>query len=70
MRCPNCGSDQCQIVADTQVETKGYGAGKGCCGFIIFGWVGLLCGLCGSGKTKSTTQHYWVCHNCGNKFRV
>lgn len=56
--CPKCGSNNLQTVSD--VKGKGVKLWKLClCG--IFG-------LCGAGKT--TTQHYWVCHNCGNKFKV
>lgn len=34
-------------------------------------WKLCLCGflrLCGTGKT--TNEQYWVCKNCGNKFKV
>ncbi len=56
--CPKCGSSNLEIVSD--VKGKGVSGLKVClCG--IFG-------LCGAGKTK--TEHYWVCKNCGNKFKV
>lgn len=29
------------------------------------GPLGLLCGACGAG---SSTEEFWICHNCGNKF--
>lgn len=67
--CPKCGAYNCQTVTDTYTKGKDYGAGKGCCGYIIFGPIGLLCGLCGSGKT-TTTKHFWVCPNCNHKFRA
>ncbi|GBF44540.1 hypothetical protein LPTSP2_38430 [Leptospira ellinghausenii] len=35
-------------------ETKGFGFLKACIGFFLAGPFGLLCGLCGSGKTKTT----------------
>ncbi|TGK45927.1 hypothetical protein EHQ10_18665 [Leptospira bouyouniensis] len=35
-------------------ETKGFGFVKACIGFFLAGPFGLLCGLCGSGKTKTT----------------
>ncbi|MCG6140646.1 hypothetical protein [Leptospira mtsangambouensis] len=35
-------------------ETKGFGFIKACIGFFLAGPFGLLCGLCGSGKTKTT----------------
>lgn len=68
--CPRCGCNNCQIIAETESKTKGYGFCKGLCGFLIFDFWGLLCGLCGMGKSKSKTRSYWVCPNCGNKFKV
>ena len=48
----------------------GYGVEKGCCGWILFGPLGLLCGLCGTGvKSQTQTKTYWMCRSCGNKFR-
>ena len=41
-----------QITVKT--ETKGFGFLKACLGFTALGPAGLLCGLCGSGKTKTT----------------
>ncbi|TGL03548.1 hypothetical protein EHQ43_17495 [Leptospira bouyouniensis] len=35
-------------------ETKGFGFVKACIGFFLAGPFGLLCGFCGSGKTKTT----------------
>ena len=57
-KCPRCGSNNLQAVSD--VTGKGASFWKLCC-------CGLL-GLCGTGKTKTT--HYWVCGNCGNKFKM
>lgn len=61
MQCPKCGSEKCSAVA----ETKGFVAGKGCLGVLIFGPLGFLCGLCGMGKTKKV---FFVCGDCKNKF--
>lgn len=36
-----------------------------CCGLIALGPLGLLCGACGSG---TTTDEFWICQDCGNKF--
>lgn len=56
--CPKCYSNNLQIISD--VKGKGVSATNLClCG---------LLGLAGAGKTKTT--HYWVCQNCGNKFKV
>lgn len=64
MKCPNCGSENVNYITNT--TTKGFGSAKACCGFLIWGWIGVLCGLCGMGKQN--TKEYWICNNCGNKF--
>jgi hypothetical protein len=63
-RCPKCGSTNVQVVSQT--KTKGFGCGKGCCGAILLGPFGWLCGLCGMGKGKSKILR--VCAACGKKF--
>ena len=67
MICPNCHSDNCSIVSETNSTGKDFSAGKGCCGAILLGPIGILCGACGKGKTIQTS-HYWVCNSCGTKF--
>ncbi len=58
VKCPKCGSTKLQTITD--VKGKGVSGLKLCmCG---------LLGLCGAGKTKSTS--YWVCQNCGNRFKI
>ena len=58
VKCPKCGGDHLQVISD--VKGKGVSFWKVClCGIL---------GLCGAGKTKTT--HYWVCQDCGNKFKV
>jgi len=64
MKCPKCGSDSCFPISNTDI--KGFGAGEGCCGFILFGPIGLLCGLCGMGEGRR--KEYWKCGNCGRNF--
>lgn len=76
MRCPKCGSSDCQIFVTNSVKfhsnTKGFGGGKACCGFMALGPVGVLCGLCGAGKSRTWSEEeqneYWICQNCGKKF--
>lgn len=63
-KCPRCGSSNIQAVAEG--ETKGFSAGEGCCGAILFGPFGFLCGLCGMGKGK--TKAVRMCVNCGKTF--
>ena len=65
--CPKCGSNNLQAVSESNTTGGGYGAGKGCCGYILLGPLGLLCGACGS-KSKTTTKTFFVCMDCGNKF--
>ena len=76
MRCPKCGSTNCQVFVTNNVKihssTKGFGAGKACCGTLLLGPIGLLCGACGAGKSNTWSeeeqQEYWICQNCGSKF--
>lgn len=65
MRCPSCHSENCYVQND--VTRQGYGGEKGCCGYILLGPLGLLCGLCGKDDVKSE-EKYWLCNNCGRKF--
>lgn len=67
--CPKCGCPNCQLISETDYQGGGYGFCKGICGYIIFGALGLLCGLCGR-KNKYQTRSYWVCPNCNYKFKV
>lgn len=58
MKCPKCGGENLEVVSD--VQGKGASFWKIClCG---------LPGLCGAGKTKTT--HYWICKDCGHKFKM
>lgn len=70
MKCPKCESENCQIINEVNSEGKDFSVKKACCGIIFF-WniFGLLCGLCGKGKQVKSTQ-YWVCNNCGNKWKL
>lgn len=67
--CPKCGSNNLQIINDVTTETKGFGAGKGCLGALCFGPIGLLCGMCGMGKSKTSNNTYRMCVDCGEKFK-
>ena len=75
-KCPHCGSINISFTpisaTNTTGKTKGFGSISACLGFILFGWVGVLCGLCGMGKGKTTTQTTTkvikVCQNCGYRF--
>lgn len=69
MVCPKCGSNNLQVLQETSTKGKDFSGSKGCCGAILFGPIGILCGSCGKGKQMST-QSYWLCYNCGNKFKL
>lgn len=67
MKCPNCGSENCQYITTTETHGKGFSASNACCGSILLGPLGVLCGACGTG-VHSTTHEYWVCNTCGRRF--
>jgi hypothetical protein len=64
MICPKCGGENCHFVSHTKTTSGSFC--DGCCGFLIFGPIGILCGLCDS---SSSTKEYWVCDSCGTKFQ-
>lgn len=67
--CPKCGSNDLIITEETSTKGKNFDAGNACCGWLLLGPIGLLCGAMGKGKqTNSTT--YWLCKGCGNKFKA
>ncbi len=70
--CPKCKSQKIQTIVESNTEGKGggYGAGKGCLGWLLLGPLGLLCGACGSEtKITTTSKTFFMCMDCGNKFR-
>ena len=69
MRCPKCGGENCQVLNETHTTGKNFSASKGLCGAILLGPIGLLCGACGKGKQTQNTN-FWVCNNCGNKWKL
>lgn len=69
MECSKCGENNCTIINEVKTTGKDFSAGKGCCGAVLMGPIGILCGACGSGR-KTTNQQFWICNNCGNKFKA
>lgn len=70
--CPKCQSQKLQTIIESNTEGTGggYGAGKGCFGYLLLGPLGLLCGACGSkAKITTTNKTHFMCMDCGNKFR-
>ena len=67
--CPKCGCANCQAINETNTTGKDFSASKACCGAVLLGPIGIICGACGGGKKVQNTA-YWVCPKCGNKFKV
>lgn len=68
MKCPKCGSNNLQVTTEVESYGKDYSATKGCLGWLLFGPLGFLCGLCGQNK-KIKSKSMWKCINCGNTFK-
>lgn len=71
--CPKCGAapELCIPISRTDVKIKGggYHFVSGCCGAILLGPFGLLCGACGSqGHAKVRNETWFVCRRCGTEF--
>lgn len=64
LRCPKCDSEDIQFTSST--TSRGVSARNSCCGYILLGPLGLLCGLHKAGETS--TSEFWVCRNCGARF--
>lgn len=69
MICPTCKSENCQVISLTTSSGKDFSASKGCCGAVLLGPIGLLCGACGKGRQINSSS-YWVCRNCGRKWQI
>ena len=69
MTCPKCGSENCQIITEMRTEGTDYSVSKGCCGWLLAGPPGVLCGFCTKGK-QTQTEAYWICNSCGKKWKA
>jgi hypothetical protein len=56
----NAKSEHLQNIKDSN------SAGDACCGYLLFGPIGLLCGF---GKVSSENKMYWICQDCGYKWQ-
>lgn len=67
--CPYCHAtgSACYPVDKTKVSGSRYGFWNGCCGLVLLGPVGLLCGLCGN-HIKLSNETWWICKKCGKEF--
>ena len=62
IRCPNCGSKNINFV--TSETGTGFDKSNACCGYILLGPLGLLCGI----NEKKTTKTVRKCMKCGHEF--
>jgi len=66
IKCPKrrCKSTN---VKPIEVEKYGYSVGLGLAALLFLGPLGLLAGLLGKDEAKAT---WWVCLDCGNRFKT
>jgi len=62
IRCPACGSSDVHFV--TIEAGSDFSNEHACCGFLLFGPLGILCGLAGDRDRKTVRK----CLNCGHEF--
>lgn len=56
IKCKKCGS------TNIHIDNTGYSTGNGCCGALLIGPLGLLCGQAGANKIRKT------CLNCNHRW--
>ncbi len=62
VRCPNCGSKNIDFV--TYQASSNFDKGDACCGYLLCGPIGLLCGA----KDKTEARTVRKCKKCGKEF--
>lgn len=67
--CRRCRSTNIVPISEVTTKGKDFRADNACCGYMLCGPLGLLFGATGKGK-QTTTTTYWICKNCGNKFKA
>ena len=60
-QCPNCKSTSISYITR---EKGAFKTSNGCCGVILFGPIGLLCGLTGNKESRTVKK----CNKCGYEF--
>ena len=68
VRCPRCNNNNVSIINEYATRGSDYSVGKGICGTLCFGPIGILCGMTGGKKTVNT--HFYICRNCKYKWRL
>ena len=61
IRCPRCDSEKIYLLTR---ESSGFDGSNACCGYVLFGPLGLLCGLATDRESETTRK----CRNCGYEF--
>ena len=60
--CPKCGSTNIHFV--TRDTSTGFNAENACCGYMLCGPIGLLCGVDNDRKVETVRK----CMNCNHEF--
>lgn len=60
--CPRCGSDNIHFI--TVQASQNFDKSDACCGYLLCGPLGLLCGV----KDKTESKTVRKCMNCNNEF--
>ena len=60
--CPNCGSDNIHFV--TSQTSSNFDKGDACCGYLLCGPLGLLCGV----KDQTEPKTVRKCMSCNTEF--
>ena len=62
VHCPKCGSTNVHFVSRSQ--SQGFNATNACCGYLMCGPIGLLCGVNNDQEIETVRK----CMNCGHEF--
>lgn len=62
IRCPKCGSTNIHFV--TTQASQNFDKGDACCGYLLCGPLGLLCGM----KDKTESKTVRKCMSCTHEF--
>jgi len=62
IRCPKCGSTNVEFV--TYQASSNFDKSDACCGYLLCGPIGLLCGA----KDKTPAKTVRKCKKCGHEF--
>ena len=71
MTCPNCGSDNISGTEyiETETERENCNTGNACCGTLLLGWPGLLCGFCRRNEYETVSRKVsYYCNECGHQW--